>query len=184
MRDLARVSGGGAACTCVVTEYCYREGPGFGVAVEYFGRAEVEAQLGELLEAYRHFHLTEGLSEEEKAVYEGRARVAKDTFEARFPGRKGDMASVLLGAGDGGDEEEGDSGASGRRDEEEAGAQEERVLRRLMSWVDAVPRSATAHETFEDAKSCAQRLMELTSADGSEDKPALWPFIRKIRWVA
>jgi hypothetical protein len=174
IRGLARTSASGAACTCVVTEYCYGEGDGFEVQVEYFDREELEKQIAELLGSYRHFHLSEELSEEEVGVYGEWANVAEDTFRAMFRGRIGDVGSVLLGGRDGRDEDEGAA---------EGSEGEERVLRKLMSWVDDMPHSTTASETFEDAESCSQRLMELTSDLGSVDEAALWPFIRKIRWV-
>lgn len=172
---LARTSSGGTACTCVVTEFCYWAREGFGVAVEYYEREEVETRVREMVEGYRHRHLAKGLSSDEIKVYEEKAKIAEDTFQAMFPRRMGNIKGVLLG---GRGEDQGGEARRGASEDEE-----EQVVRKIMSWVDEMPRSATENETFEDSGSCSRRLMELTSNPGSVLGTALWPFIRKIRWV-
>ena len=203
VRGLARTSGSGAACTCVATEYVYREGEGYGVEVEWFERDEVEGQVREVVEGYRDFHLRgeeddEDEDEDEVRELGERARVAEDLGRAMFRGwvEGGNVGAVLLGRGVGGevegeegeeeDEEEDDDEEEDEEDgddEEDDDKEEERVVRQLMSWVDEMPRQITGEERFDDAEACSRRLMELTSDLGGEDEVALWPFIRKIRCV-
>lgn len=161
IKGLARTSSSGSACTCVVTEYCYRAEPGFEIQVEYFNKEDLQMQLSELLESYRHYHLSyDDLSGDELVVFKERAQVAEDTFRAMFRVQLRDIKEALLRSGD-----------------------EPTVLRTLMSWVDNSPHSTTAKETLADAASCSQRLMELTSDLASQNESALWPFIRRIRLV-
>lgn len=158
IQGLARASAGGVACTCVVTEFVYHSFPNFDIEVQYFAREELEKELSELLEAYRHYHLSyDELNADEREAYGEKARVAEDTLRAMF--------RIQLREG---------HGFLKSLDEQSA-------LRRLMSWVDNSPHSTTARETLNDAESCSRRLMELTSDLGSVDQPAMWPFIRKIR---
>ncbi|KAB5551088.1 hypothetical protein GE09DRAFT_1174162 [Coniochaeta sp. 2T2.1] len=157
IKGLARASASGRACTCVVTEYCYRPEPGFKIEVEYFTREELENQISELLESYRHFHLAD-LEDHEISEFEDRARIAEYTFRSMFPARLEDLESELLS------------------DEEE-----DAVLQKLMYWLDDSPRSATVHESIADVELCSQRLTELTSESEDVNETALWPFIRKIR---
>jgi hypothetical protein len=175
IQQLAKTSSArAAACTCVVTEYKYREaGDGFEVEVDWFSRNEVEAQIKEMVGAFRHFHLGNMLdnngrkpSEEVEKHYRDRAEVAVDLCMAMFGGILGDggVEEVLLGNEEGNDEED-----------------ERRVVLQLMEWVDDMPRPVLGKELFDDAETCSQRLKELTSDLGSHEQAALWPFIRKIR---
>ncbi|KAK8030148.1 hypothetical protein PG993_011439 [Apiospora rasikravindrae] len=84
-RGLARASNGGAACTCVATEYHFHDRDDFLVEVHRFSQDEVEDQLARLLQAYRNFHLNElALAGEEREHYEEMAKVAHHTFEVMF----------------------------------------------------------------------------------------------------
>ncbi|KAK3682814.1 hypothetical protein B0T22DRAFT_444981 [Podospora appendiculata] len=87
-RGLARTSGGGSACTCVVTEYRYHDDDSFAVEVELFSTDELEAQLTELVTAYRYYHLRPAdMDRESLESGEVKATLARDTFHAMFRGR-------------------------------------------------------------------------------------------------
>lgn len=160
IKGLARTSGSGAACTCVVTEYHYSASPGFVIEVEYFQREELEKQISELLESYRHYHLSydELSDDEERRFFEEKAGVARDTFTAMFRVQLRNNEDFLLETED-----------------------EQDVLEQLMSWVDVSPHSTMAKETLADAETCSQRLNELTSDPGSLNAQAMWPFIHRIK---
>ncbi|KAH8883504.1 hypothetical protein GQ53DRAFT_699385 [Thozetella sp. PMI_491] len=159
IKGLARTSNSGAACTCVVTEYHYHDQEDFLLEVEWFSEEEIDAQILELLSAYRFFHLA-NLSNEEKEEAEEKATVAYDTFQAMFRHRLRD-----------------EGGKDFLLDNDET-----RILDVLAGW--AAERNVaqeTVTERIVSPQQCSTRLMALTSELISSEEPADWPFISKIR---
>lgn len=160
-KDLARTSDGGAACTSVVTEYHYHSIDGFAIEVEWFSRDETEAQLTELLKAYRSYHLRGAdVDEREVGDLEKLAEVARDTFRAMFRGRLGDEEFLLQWS-------------------------ESRVMRTFRSWVAEADYSPTGRQTFSSLEDCSAHLMPLTSdqnqSEEPTEEPSKWPYIRKVK---
>ncbi|KAK8062187.1 hypothetical protein PG997_014284 [Apiospora hydei] len=156
-RGLARASNGGAACTCVATEYHFHGRDDFIVEVHRFTQEEVEDQLARLLQAHRNFHLNElTLVGEEREHYEEMARVAQHTFEVMFRNhfRNGSRLTRMT-------ETEG--------------------LEMLYGWLSEVSPSFedTSHTTH-NIDDCSNLLARLTSEEVQADGPAEWPFIKKI----
>ncbi|KAH7129906.1 hypothetical protein B0J13DRAFT_627047 [Dactylonectria estremocensis] len=157
-QGLARTSNSGEACTCVVTEYHYHEKNGFDIEIQLFSLKEIEDQLLNLLQSYRHFHLHKdemdpGEREEMKAV----AERARDTFRSLFRDRMSDENFLLKN-------------------------EESSVLQSLNSWAaDARPSEIASRECGLSLETCSSRLMQLSSEPASKANPAKWPFIRKIR---
>ncbi|KAK7959857.1 uncharacterized protein PG986_004711 [Apiospora aurea] len=156
-RGLARASNGGAACTCVATEYHFHDRDDFIVEVHRFTRDEVEDQLARLLQAYRNFHLNElTLVGEEREHYEEMAKVAQHTFEVMF------------------------------RDHFRNGFRLTRTtdtegLEMLYGWLSEVsPSFEDASHTTHNIEDCSNLVARLTSEQVQADGPAEWPFIRKI----
>jgi hypothetical protein len=53
--------------------------------VEWFSIDEIDAQLTELLESYRHYHLhSTDMDQQEGKDFEERADIAQNTFRAMF----------------------------------------------------------------------------------------------------
>ncbi|KAK8079217.1 hypothetical protein PG994_003024 [Apiospora phragmitis] len=156
-RGLARASNGGAACTCVATEYHFHDRGDFIVEVHRFTQDEVEDQLARLLQAYRNFHLNElSLQGEEREHYEKMAKVAQHTFEVMFHDhfRNGSRLTRMT-------EAEG--------------------LEMLHGWLNEVSPSFddTSYTTL-NIEDCSNLLARLTSEQVQDDGPAEWPFIKKI----
>ncbi|OCL10812.1 hypothetical protein AOQ84DRAFT_374565 [Glonium stellatum] len=167
VKELARASNSGGACTCVVTEYHYHDETGFAIEPEYFTINEVKDQLTELLWSYRlHHSLRNDPSQEgieQRKALEDKARRAHDTFRAAF--RNHTMQDKFL-----------------------FNERESVVLETFLTWAkescaqlregsDGVKNRAI----ITDAKQCSSQLMELMSELGSLNKPLLWPFIRKVK---
>ncbi|KAI1124195.1 hypothetical protein F5Y10DRAFT_249982 [Nemania abortiva] len=154
--DLARSSNGGGACTCVVTEFHFHGREEFNVVVEVFSDAELNAQIENLLQDYRHFHLNrDSFESHEIADLERRARTASDTFETMFSCRFPIETVLLRGS-------------------------ESEVLSTLISVARDFDRESMLEPrdglTLAD---CSDVLMKLAS-DTSSERP-LWPWIKKIK---
>jgi ATPase subunit of ABC transporter with duplicated ATPase domains len=172
-KDLARSSGSGTACTCVVTEYHYQAEDGFTIEVEWFTEQELQAQLAELLGGYRryHFHRND-MSGEEQENFKKRAGLAMDTFKAMFGHRLGDGAMLL------------------EHIEEDDARDEARILATLQDWAEAAAASNMSYQTQHDTlEQCSNALAQLTTelseesaAAGQARGSASWPYIKKIRW--
>ncbi|KAI1307550.1 hypothetical protein F5Y03DRAFT_405608 [Xylaria venustula] len=155
-RDLARSSNGGGACTCVVTEFHYHEDEMFTIEVERFSDDELMPQLTSLLQDYRHFHLNRNSfsSQEEVLDLEKRAGIARDTFQAMFPGLFVPEITFL-------DLNESES------------------LRYLESWAGTFDQSMIQErKSGLNLDQCSSLLMQLSS-DMTSERP-LWPWIKKI----
>ncbi|KAI0509571.1 hypothetical protein F5B22DRAFT_657953 [Xylaria bambusicola] len=154
--DLARSSNGGSACTCVVTEFHFHHDKKFAIEVETFSDAELMPQLRNLLEDYRHYHLNRDSFEPHELVeLEKRADIARDTFQAMFPGVFIDKSSFI-------------------RDTEQGS------LSTLTLWVQRFDRSMIPkRQSGLGLEECSSLLMQLSS-DVPSNETSLWPWIKKI----
>ncbi|KAK6859171.1 hypothetical protein PG995_005024 [Apiospora arundinis] len=157
-RGLARASNGGAACTCVATEYHFHGRDDFVVRVHRFTEDEIKDQLANLLQAYRNFHLNEStLQGDEREHYEQMANVAKHTFAVMFGNRFRRNRSNIT-----------------RVTEAEG-------LEMLYDWLDEVsPSFDDASHTTPNIEDCSNLLAQLTSEQMQARSPAEWPYIKKI----
>jgi hypothetical protein len=91
--------------------------------------------------------------------FEDKAKIAQDTFRAMFRGRI-DSEQFLLG----------DS--------------EDTVLETLRSWAESMgPSAISGREIRLTLEDCSALLMQLTSEQTSDRQPAVWPYVRKIKYV-
>ena len=153
-------SNSGEACTCVVTEYHYHDDENFAVEIEWFSMEELTSQITELLRSYRHYHLHHiDMDSNEKKDFEERANLAQDTFRAMFRGRL-DNDKFLI-------------------DEPEDSA-----LGTLRSWLQATDHSSIGgREVRLTLSDCSAFLMRLTSEQTSARESAVWPYVRKVKFV-
>ncbi len=160
--NLGYQSNGGAACTCVVTEYRHHDRADFAIDVVLFTEDELKEQLHRMVHAYRHHHLNaaEMESEEDRKHWAAQAKLACDTLTAMFADR---FTTTLL-----------------RNNETRS------VVETLMKWVmDLRPiHDIDRHSVAESLEDCSELLMRLTSDRGAAQAgPAAWPYIKKIRYV-
>ena len=161
---------GGKACTSVVTEYCYHGRDDFVVEISVFSASELKAQFSEMVEAYRHYHYHRGdLENNDEEYWAKRATLASHTLGAMF-GRRFTETDLLLS---------GDS-----RDE---------VAETLLGWATELgPGTADQRHVIASAEECSDLLRRLIPKNSqerrpqrlSEEEPAVWPYIQKIRFVA
>jgi hypothetical protein len=165
-QSLAHVSNGGTACTCAAIEYHYHDRNDFVVKVEYFTWDQLRAQMAELLQSYRQYHLNQDSTSDEHDFH----IKARDTFKAMFP--------ELLANDD-------DAAAASflvHRSEEDA-------LETLMGlvaqagYISRDGQKAPDMMVVPTLNECAQLLKWRTSADRGGDRRVLapWPFIRCIK---
>jgi hypothetical protein len=121
---------------------------------------EITEQITELLKSYRHYHLhDEDMDHDEKKYFEERAKIAQDTFRAMFRGRL-DSEQFLTAE------------------------PEDSVLGTLRSWTqDMGPSAIGGREVRFTLADCSALLMRLTSEQASAQDPAVWPYVRKIKFV-
>ncbi|KAH6842290.1 hypothetical protein B0I37DRAFT_381596 [Chaetomium sp. MPI-CAGE-AT-0009] len=159
-RNLARTSNGGAACTCVVTEYYHHPRGDFTVDVVLFSEEEIQQQVRDLVHAYRHnyFHSRDMELREDRRHWEKRAKLAEDTFKAMFADR---FTSALL-----------------RSDNSE-----DMIVETYLNWaMDLRPsREFGGHTVTDSLEECSRLLMRLTSDRDRAEGPKSWPYIKKIR---
>lgn len=154
-------SNSGEACTCVVTEYHYHQYDHMDVQVDLFTVQELNEQLERMLEDFRHysFHADEMTTAEEKKAAKDRANVAKDTFKAMFRGRMNNDSFLL------------------QRTQPE-------VLQSLVRWAEEQrPSHAVTSQRNLSLEQCSDALFVLSSERLSRSGPAIWPFIKTIRFV-
>ncbi|KFA48769.1 hypothetical protein S40293_01516 [Stachybotrys chartarum IBT 40293] len=159
VKDLARASNSGAACTCVVTEYRYHDRDAFIVDAELFSESELQTQLRTMLKAYRyyHSHMSE-LEGEEKRDCEAKSKLAEDTFRTMFRDRLASDKGLLL-----------DRSLKS-------------TLATLMLWaLDSRPTSFRGEKVCHTSQECSDLLQSLTSESSSKTEPTFWPYIRKIK---
>ncbi|KAI1821480.1 hypothetical protein F4861DRAFT_541892 [Xylaria intraflava] len=160
-RGLARSDNSGRACTCVVTEYHFHDGTGptsFALEVDCFSTDEIEAQLRDLLQEYRHFHLDrDSLEPTEIEDLKKRAEIALHTFQAIFRGLLVDDSMLT-------------------RDTES------NVLDTFHDWLqDAQPFIPLDRQYTSTLEDCSSRLLPLSSETTSDESIAVWPWIKKIK---
>ncbi|KAL2145862.1 hypothetical protein VTI28DRAFT_5944 [Corynascus sepedonium] len=158
-RGLARTSNGGAACTCVVTEYRHHDHANFVVDVVVFTEDELRDQFHNMVHAYRYNYSqsSEMESQEERQHWADQAKLASDTFKAMF-GDQFIPNSLCWGNS------------------------ETRIVRTLLRWaVDSSPiRDTDKHVVGASLEDCSELLMRLSSDYGAAGGPAYWPYIKKI----
>lgn len=153
-------SNSGEACTCVVTEYHYHDSNNFAIEKDFFSIEEINKQITELLQSYRHYHVHRmDMEGDEERDCKKKAEIARDTFRAMFRGRLESLQFLT-------DEPEGT------------------VLTILLSWAqDIAPSIISGREVRPLLADCSALLMQLTSEQNSVEEPAVWPYIRKIKFV-
>lgn len=149
--SLARTTGKGAACTCVVTEYHFHDEDNFIIDVEMFSEAELCEQLDELLRSYRAFKSGVGGESKEKA------ELAMDTFKSMFHGKLEDDGWVL---------------------EEDEGVVLDRFKTWATQARDLVSPGRQVAQTLQE---CSSLLMPLSSDPVDPSQPPVWPYVRKIK---
>lgn len=149
--SLARTTGKGAACTCVVTEYHYHAEDNFIIDVEMFSEAELFEQLDELLKSYRAFKSGVGGESKEKA------ELAMDTFKSMFHGKFEDEGWVL---------------------EEDECVVLNRFKTWATQARDLVSPGRQVAQTLQE---CSSLLMPLSSDPIDPSQPPVWPYVRKIK---
>ncbi|KAK4041410.1 hypothetical protein C8A01DRAFT_14819, partial [Parachaetomium inaequale] len=158
-RNLARASNGGAACTCVVTEYRHHDRPDFAIDVVLFTEAELREQFRTLVHAYRHnhFHSADMESEDDRKHWVDQAKLAEDTFKAMFADRFS-TASLL---------------------EDSAN---ERIVETLLNLAVQLRsrHNIGEHAVSNSPEECSDLLMNLTSERAAAQGPVAWPYIKKI----
>jgi hypothetical protein len=166
----------GAACTCVVTEFRHVDdshtGP-FTIEAEFMTSEEMKELLGELLTTFRQFHVTrffqELKSQEEQQKCRDEAERAWETFQSLFNDQPGLTMEHLS--------EDYEGAHSSLLTQLERWASAGLALR--PGGLDAVEYSVIAG----DIEECRDALDMLTGSNIREGKPALWPFIKLIRFV-
>ena len=153
-------SNGGAACTCVVTEYRYHDSDTYDIEVEMFSIDDTMVQMTELVRSYRNYHLNRvHMEPAEVRECKEKARIAKDTFRAMFRGLIDDEQFLI-------------------NDPEDA------VLRTLRSWAEQTyPSPIGERRVGLTQEECADILPQLTSEQTSAEEPAVWPYVRKVKYV-
>ncbi|KAH8760482.1 hypothetical protein F5883DRAFT_563809 [Diaporthe sp. PMI_573] len=149
--SLARTTGKGAACTCVVTEYHFHPADDFIIDVEMFSEDELCEQLAELLGSYRAFKSGGGGESKEKA------EIAIDTFRSMFRGKLQDEEWILT-------EAEGTV-----LDQFQTWAKQARSL------------GSPGRQVAETLEECSSLLVPLSSEPNDPSQASVWPYVRKIK---
>lgn len=156
----------GAACTCVVTEYHWRDNDDFRVTIDKLNAQEIATQCAELLRDYRMFHLpddTTGVDEEDKEDVRKQADVAIDTFRAMFP-----------------------HGGPLTQHEYLVNEPEEDVLRHLQERAEEMqPSTISEYQVVQSLEDCCSLLNSLTAQQETTQpivgSRGIWPFVRKVK---
>ena len=116
---------------------------------------EIAAQLTELLQSYRRYHL----DPEGSIDFKDQAGVAQYTFQEMFRGRFENELFLTQSS-------------------------EETVMETLRLWArELVPSSTDRREVHTSLEDCGRRLQQLTSEQDSTQEPAKWPYISKVKLV-
>lgn len=128
--------------------------------MDYFSSEEISTQFSDLLHAYRRYHLRDASDPHDNgAEFKEMAGVALDTFRAAFGTRlTRDEGTLVNGS-------------------------EQHALDTILRWAQERNPSACQGYTMGTAEDCSQRLMELTTASSRGESGAMWPFIKKIRYI-
>jgi hypothetical protein len=121
---------------------------------------EIMEQMTELLQSYRHYHFYGAdMYGDEKKYSEERAKLAEDTFRSMFRGRL-DGEQFLINQ------------------------PEDFVLGTLRSWTQDMGLSAIGgREVRSTLAECSDLLMRFAFEKASSQEPAIWPYVRKIKFV-
>lgn len=164
------------ACTCVVTEFRHVDkkhaGP-FTIEAEFMNPEEMKGLLGELLTTFRQFHVLrffqELKSQEEQQRCRDQAERAWGTIQSLFIEQPGLTMEHLS------------------QDSDEAHSV---LLTQLERWASAgVALRPGALDALEYSvvagciEECRDILDMLTASNSGNGRPALWPFIKLIRFV-
>lgn len=144
----------------MVTEYHYHEQETLRIEVELYSADELREQLRALLDNYRYYHLnSEEMDDADEQHFGALADLAEDTFRAMFRGRLNDEGMLLTDA-------------------------EGNIMRRFMSWVESLRPSNgnMAHSALSIAE-CSRELIQLSSDVPGRNRPATWPYTKKIKSV-
>jgi hypothetical protein len=155
-------SSSGVACTCVITEYHYHDATTFKIKIDAFNGQELKTQIRDLVAKYRTYHRDgDKLDEPEQELCKKHAQVAEDTLTAMFGSKLQDLTWL--------------------RNETNV----ERVNEQLITWATEYLASQNlGDQVLESAKKCSEQLHRLTSDKPSINGPALWPFIRGVKYVS
>ncbi|KAF9893535.1 hypothetical protein FE257_010847 [Aspergillus nanangensis] len=172
--DIARSSGDGAACTTVVTEFRHvnETHPNrYTIEADFMDTEEVKELLEELLRSFRQFYTgayTEVSTPDEQERVRAVATRAQHTLTSLFPNHPEIDHDFLL--------------------REEANAEVD-ILETLqncaMDNLDYRPggRDALHHVVVaQDSEDCMVELDKLTTDPTDVTRPAIWPFVKLIRW--
>lgn len=130
------------------------------ISVELFTEEELCNQLSLSLRSYRAFHLeNEKMDNEDRRDMEFKAKLAADTFDAMFRGQSSGYEHLL---------------------EADESAALETLTERMRQSRPAGQNIEHPHLSHEE---CSRLLMDLSSESPSQDQPALWPYIKVIRYV-
>ncbi|KAL2286393.1 hypothetical protein FJTKL_07151 [Diaporthe vaccinii] len=149
--SLARTTGRGSACTCVVTEYHFHAADNFIIDVDMFTEDELCEQIAELLASYRAFHSDVETESKEKAD------IAINTFKSMFRGKLQNEAWIL-------DESEDIVLDCFKTWAKQA--------RRLVS---------PGRQPAQTLDECSSLLVPLSSEPNNPRQSSMWPYIRKVK---
>lgn len=151
----------GVACTCVITEYHYHDATTFEIRIDAFSGEELETQIKDLVHKYRSYHRHRSTLEgPERQVCEEEADVAQDTLMTMFRTKLSNLDWI--------------------KNEPDV----ERVNNQLVGWATSYLGSQDLEtQVLDSPKTCSARLQHLTSDMSSGNAPALWPFIRGVKYV-
>lgn len=132
------------------------------IRVDAFGAEELKTQINDLVYKYRSYHLhADELDGPERQLCEDQAQVAEDTLLAMF-------RSKLLNL-------------QWLKNETNL----DRVTGQLIEWATRYLASQNLEtQVFDSPKECSTHLQRLTSDMASIRAPALWPYIRGVKYVA
>ncbi|GLI76222.1 hypothetical protein PoHVEF18_004493 [Penicillium ochrochloron] len=172
-RGLARSSGAGAACTSVPMEYRYVDEchpRPYTIEADFMNEDEVNDLLEELLRSIRRATIQTDrslIAEENWEQYEAIGRKSHETLQAIFRNRS-DLTIEYLS----------------RPDAELQILQELKQL--AMDRLTFRPGGSSSLQysvVAGDLETCKDELDRLTNDSGDSNAPALWPFIKLIRFV-
>ncbi|KAJ5689200.1 hypothetical protein N7462_003592 [Penicillium macrosclerotiorum] len=176
-KDLARTSRAGQACTCVITEYRpldQEHTQPYSIEVSYMNKDEMKELLFDLVQTFRASHVTEAHEDNESNISETesefhtKSEQAFQTLESLFRNQSDFTEELLIG--------------------DPIHQTVENVTEKLMHWADAGltnrPGRSTAHRHFKVHKNLddCQETLDLFTTDQFQDKPAIWPFVKLIKY--
>lgn len=131
------------------------------IRIDIFSDEELKVQIKDLVSKYRLYHRdADELEGPERELCEKDARVAEDTLMAMFRSKLQDLEWI--------------------KNETNV----ERVHNRLIEWATRYLATQNLEsQVLDSAERCSTHLQRLTSDMSSIDTPALWTFIRGVKYV-